>query len=179
MIYQMLKSLSFYYKMFHCVFFGKKMQKAFTLIEIMVVLALAGILFGLAAPSWQQAQQHQRLIEAVEQVELDLYDAFSAARNINQRTQFLASGRGKSSYSIITDTSVIVLLPAGITFATEGNFTFVSPYGNIHPIPSNTELWIQNDRQKTGLKIYPKSGLIERLPVRNIQALEALNMDES
>lgn len=145
----------------------KKRSKstAFTLIEIVVVLVLMGILFSFAVPNFRSGQQHQKLIESVEDLELSFYESFSRARNTNQNSRLVISSIGQNYYLLDDER---ITLPNGISFASVGNFVFTPPYGNLQTAPTQTRIWLQNDRQKTGLRLYPTSGLIERLPLETL-----------
>jgi type IV fimbrial biogenesis protein FimT len=75
--------------------------RGFTMIELMVVVALGAIFLALAAPSFQQTLQRQRLIGQANEFATDLQYARSEAVQLN-RNVFLETGGAGTCYTVAT-----------------------------------------------------------------------------
>lgn len=86
-----------------------KTRRGFTLVELMIAIAVVGVLLVLAAPSFYDFIRVQRLKSINAQLVTDLHFARSEAvsRNRDVQLQFRtpADGAGMSCYTIYVDTS--------------------------------------------------------------------------
>ncbi len=80
----------------------RKTARGFTLIELMVVIALIGILTAIAIPSYQTFMVRSRLKGAARQVMSDLMNARMTAVSLNQKVKVHIEGDGHT-YKIWSD----------------------------------------------------------------------------
>jgi len=80
----------------------RKTARGFTLIELMVVIALIGILTAIAIPSYQTFMVRSRLKGAARQVMSDLMNARMTAVSLNQKVMVHIEGDGHT-YKIWSD----------------------------------------------------------------------------
>jgi type IV fimbrial biogenesis protein FimT len=107
--------------------------RGFTLIEVMVVVALLSVLLGLGAPAFSNYLANVRLRSAAETVLADLQEARTTAIRENSNFTWVATG---SSPSIVIDASVsdidggddLVFTPfGGTTLGASAVFSFTHP----------------------------------------------------
>lgn len=158
-------------------------NRAFTLIEILVVICLIGILAGILSPDFARFFRKNRLENSVRTVETTLQQAFSSSRatpsifgvrgsnNANQITSYKCENAKCDNITETTDeleTSVNIK---------DSNFNvrFIPPHGDMKFFNQDgtekdvnvVELLISilsGGRDEANFKLYKKSGLIERQP---------------
>lgn len=91
-------------------------QRGFTLIELMVVAAVAAILLSVSMPSFVQSTARARLSGTVNELAIDLQYARSEAVRERAPVVLRVSGDG-ASYTIVNPVATLktVTLPAGVT----------------------------------------------------------------
>ena len=91
-------------------------QRGFTLIELMVALAVAIVLMGVAVPSFFESTARARLQGAVNELAIDLQYARSQAVRERAAVALTVAADG-ASYTITDPTSTLktVTLPRGVT----------------------------------------------------------------
>lgn len=72
----------------------------FTLIEVLVVMAITTIAITLAAPSWERAAQKRRLTNATEQVAVFLLVAQGEAQKRNQKVSLVFNRIGNEDWCV-------------------------------------------------------------------------------
>lgn len=144
-------------------------QRGFTLIELVVVLALLGILASLIAPSFMSYQNKTRLRMSAQLVETSLSEAFSLARSEpaffiveaqtqGRNVQLKRCDEGCDCDDVQEDQP----LSQSVTNETAFEICFAPPYGDIVDMASEeTNIFLTNGDQRTGIKIWHRSGLIE------------------
>ncbi|OQK18659.1 hypothetical protein AU255_02675 [Methyloprofundus sedimenti] len=80
-------------------------QTGFTLTELMVVIAIVGILAAVAVPSFNDSIERSRLVSASEAVIADLRWARSEAIKRNRKTRVTYTTGASWSYTIIVDSN--------------------------------------------------------------------------
>jgi len=108
---------------------GSNSTYGFSLIELVVTLALAAILAAIALPSWNKLLPSYQLDSSVRQVQSELHSIKMRAAAENIGFQFVYSG-GAAAYTIQRASTVLVTkpLPAGVIVANAGTVSF-SPRG--------------------------------------------------
>lgn len=90
---------------------GPRSQRAFTLIELMIAIAVLGVLLTLAAPSFRDFMLTQRLKSVSAQLVTDLQfarsEAASRGQAVSVRTLPAVGGRPMSCYIFFTDTAKV------------------------------------------------------------------------
>lgn len=104
-------------------------RKALTLVELLVVLALLGLLLGLGGLWWQGFREEMRLREAASQFALDLQRARAEARRQSQDWRVEVGSGGQYRLGPATATLSSRTLPHGATFGSGGVVVFQAPYG--------------------------------------------------
>jgi type IV fimbrial biogenesis protein FimT len=101
----------------------------FSLIELVVTLALAGILTAIAVPNWNRLLPYYQLDSSVRQVQSELHSIKMRAATENTGFQFVYSD-GATAYTIQRASAILVTksLPEGIIVANSGTVSF-SPRG--------------------------------------------------
>ena len=106
-----------------------KSQHGYSLIELVIALALAGILAAIALPSWNKLLPSYQLDSSVRQFQSELHNIKmrAAAENIGFQ---LVYANGAANYTIQRDSAVLVTkpLPAGVVVTNGGIISF-SPRG--------------------------------------------------
>lgn len=104
-------------------------RKALTLVELLVVLALLGLLLGLGGLWWQGFREETRLREAASQFALDLQRARAEARRQSRDWRVEVGSGGQYRLGPTTGTLSSRTLPHGATFGSGGAVVFQAPYG--------------------------------------------------
>lgn len=76
--------------------FGKRYDKGFTLVELMVTVAVAGIIAAIAAPSFSKMISHNRLVSSGNEMIAGLQIARTEAITRREATTFCPSSDGAS-----------------------------------------------------------------------------------
>lgn len=109
--------------------FSLRFEGGFSLLEIMVGLAVMGIVAAIALPSWSRLLPSYRLNGAVRQVQSELHHLKmrAAAENITFRLTYLD---GASAYTIQKELKTVVdkPLPEGVVISKAGTIS-LSPRG--------------------------------------------------
>ena len=101
----------------------------FSTIELVVVLALMGIMSAIALPNWNSLLRGYGLNNSLRQIQSELHNIKSRAAAENVSFQ-LAYSQGAAAYTIQRDAKALVtrLLPDGTTITKAGAISF-SPRG--------------------------------------------------
>lgn len=109
--------------------FSSRLKSGFSLLEIMVALAVMGIVAAIALPSWSRLLPSYRLNGAARQIQSELHHIRmrAAAENISFQLTYLD---GASAYTIQKDLKTVVdkPLPEGVVISKAGTISF-SPRG--------------------------------------------------
>lgn len=102
-----------------------RMTGGFSAIELMVVLAIAAILFVIAYPSMRNLSRHTKLVGAERVLEGDIHQAVSTANAQRTKYQIVFNG---NSYQIRQASPVNVIqtrqMPPGVTCAATDTASF-------------------------------------------------------
>jgi prepilin-type N-terminal cleavage/methylation domain-containing protein len=106
-----------------------KSQHGYSLIELVVAVALAGILAAIALPSWNKLLPAYQLDSSARQFQSELHNIKMRAATENVGFQ-LVYANGAAAYTIQRDSAVLVTkpLPAGVIVTSAGTISF-SPRG--------------------------------------------------
>ena len=144
----------------------KHVRAGFTLIELMVVIALLGILTMIAAPSFSDYLDSSQLQFSQQILETTLGQAFSHARSNPESVSVSGVTDGRSIMIITnndTNNAVSQALDRGIRFDTDFTITFTPPYGDIAETGPETEIQLNGRRYHSITLVHHISGLIETL----------------
>ena len=110
-------------------YMDSKSQHGYSLIELVVAAALAGILAAIALPSWNKLLPSYQLDSSVRQFQSELHNIKMRAAAENVGFQ-LVYANGAANYTIQRDSAVLVTkpLPAGVVVTNAGAISF-SPRG--------------------------------------------------
>ena len=99
--------------------------RGFTLIELMVALAVAGVLMGLAVPSFFESTARARLQGAINELAIDLQYARSEAVRERAPVTLTVAASG-ASYTIANATRTLkaVTLPAGVSLTADATVSY-------------------------------------------------------
>ena len=106
-----------------------KSQHGYSLIELVVAVALAGILAAIALPSWNKLLPSYQLDSSIRQFQSELHNIKMRAAAENVGFQLVYTN-GAANYTIQRDSAVLVTkpLPAGVVVTNGGTISF-SPRG--------------------------------------------------
>jgi prepilin-type N-terminal cleavage/methylation domain-containing protein len=106
-----------------------KSQHGYSLIELVVAVALAGILAAIALPGWNKLLPSYQLDSSARQFQSELHNIKMRAATENVGFQ-LVYANGAAAYTIQRDSAVLVTkpLPAGVIVTSAGTISF-SPRG--------------------------------------------------
>lgn len=109
--------------------------KGFTLLELLIVIAIIGILSGLGVLTLRDAIQAARLNEGSAQLAADLQRARSGSQRFNRASTFTLTGSPATSYTVtINGQAVTRTLPEGIRITTTADarsIIYNAPFGEI------------------------------------------------
>jgi prepilin-type N-terminal cleavage/methylation domain-containing protein len=107
----------------------KPMKQGFSLVEIVVTLAVLGILLGIGGINWIRYQRVAAVREAAALLATDLVALRSQARRVSQ-DQVFSIKAGAKTY---TKGATKVTLPNGVTVSkvVNGDIRFEAPYGTV------------------------------------------------
>ena len=146
-----------------------KTNKGFSLIELIIVIAIIGIVLAIASPSFYKYRQNTNLKEATRELagDISLYRQTAIAQNVRYRINFNPSGNIYDSYTIQVESpansgtyvDVSTKSPTSVSSsiiimgdASSPSFTGGVPYITIQPrgtMGAGT-VWLQHlDRQST------------------------------
>ena len=110
-------------------YMDSKSQHGYSLIELVVAAALAGILAAIALPSWNKLLPSYQLDSSARQFQSELHNLKIRAATENVGFQ-LVYANGAAVYIIQRDSAVLVTkpLPAGVIVTSAGTISF-SPRG--------------------------------------------------
>ena len=99
--------------------------RGFTLIELMVALAVAGVLMGLAVPSFFESTARARLQGAINELAIDLQYARSEAVRERAPVSLTVAASG-ASYTIANATRTLkaVTLPTGVSLTADATVSY-------------------------------------------------------
>lgn len=133
----------------------------FTLIEVIIVIAIAGVLAGIAVPNFLTYQSNYRLKGALSSLRGDLVGARMLAikRGVEYQVAFSSDGyliqRGNLSSSSTSYTTEVTRNFAdeyqGVTASATANPVF-SPRGTVTPAP--VTITLQNDLKSQTITVY-------------------------
>lgn len=162
----------------HLKIFSPQRNRGFTLIEILVVMALVALLFGIFAPSFADFFRKNRLANSSNTLETTLQLAFSSARatpyyyfvqGVKDDEEFTFRKCKKSNCSEPGDPLeyTIIDLDSGILISSDDfNVQFLPPHGDMQFIGTTDEeitiSLLSGGVNTAKLKLYKKSGLIEQ-----------------
>ena len=116
-------------------------QKAFTLLEMLIVLAVMGILLAIAGFNTIQWQKSEQLNAAMRDVSTTLSEARALARRTSRNAVFKVVN--SSQYNLTSGTlSRTRNLPNGVNFINAANYevAFQAPYGTLSATNKSFEL---------------------------------------
>ena len=158
-------------------------KKGFSLVEIVVTVAIMGILAGISFPMMHSVREKSRLREATEQIQQELWHAFLSARSqgaVFQVSAYKGENRfhcGKEdSHSSIQPAPCLtaedegdadVFLPKGITIQDTLCLQYHPPYGTLQSCAMGEDaqgafvIVLKDKEQSRALRVYEKTGLME------------------
>lgn len=153
----------------------KTRRAGFTLVELIVVIAIMGILAVIIAPSFTQFMETSRLKYSQQLVESTLGKAFSSARS-HPKGMIVRGWAGSRSLEIILDNGTVPpptpcgqesascqKLDRGISFEEDFQITFTPPYGDIGEIGTETNIQLNSTNHAAKIRVHHVSGLVEPL----------------
>ncbi len=149
----------------------KTRRAGFTLVELIVVIAIMGLLAAIIAPSFSQFLETSRLKYSQQLVETTLGKAFSSARS-HPESIIIRGQDGGNFLEITTGTNPLGTpcsqesafcqkLDRGITFTGDFQVTFTPPYGDISETGDQTDIFLKSTNYTVQIRVYHVSGLIE------------------
>jgi len=149
--------------------------KAFSLIEVLVVITIIGIITVISAPNYAQYNQKANLENTTKLFQSDLYEAFSLSRSRGKHFQVVGIkdqnfieilACDDLSCSASTSHDRFEFLGKNTIKSSDFRVQFNAPLGDITfpddpSDPQELELKIGDDNNERSLKIYQKSGLIQ------------------
>ena len=149
-------------------------KAGFTMIELIIVIALLGILTVMTGPSFSQFIETSHLQYSQQLVETNIGKAFSAARS-HPETKTIHGWAGSRSFALLpanvspqknpcnTESETCHQLDRGVTFENDFSITFTPPYGDIEPREGQTVIQLKSKNHMIQMVVYHASGLIETL----------------
>lgn len=161
------------------------LKKAFSLIELVVVIAIIGILVGIFTPTFSGYQKQKRIEFSADLLQTHLQGAFSQSRSLPQISGVRGSA-GSSTYMVFSCgygenikceqgqagyENTVYELERGISFVNKFFIQFLPPHGDIDDhsdritLDDKSQIVLQTSDEKIQkkLQIHKKSGLIEKI----------------
>lgn len=146
-------------------------QKAFTLIELLMVIALLGILASMVGPGFFEYLTRENLIGSQKTMAKELEKAYTTART--KPLTVTATGlKGQDHISLMTcsapdtcTTKILELEGATLLEGDDFSITFAPPFGDITNLSEPLLIGLNVQNQPSfgikKIKVWEKSGLIE------------------
>ena len=142
-------------------------RRAFSLIELLIVLAILAVMLAIAAASLRPFMQRSKLAEAASQVATDLQRARSFAQRENVAAHWTLVD--SQSYRLTLDTQTLdYQLPTGLTFTSPAagtTITYTAPYGELAAaVP--TKITLEGYGYVTEVRVVGVTGKVIRAEVK-------------
>jgi type II secretion system protein H len=135
----------------------KRAAAGFTVIEVMIVVAIMAVLAGVVVPSFQDQIGRRRVEGAANALNMDLQYAKSLAVTLNTQVT-LATGTGGTYYSITytsggtTVTQKTITMPSGVSITANTNVVF-DPMRGMTTSASNVNMTLSSTSTTSTLTV--------------------------
>lgn len=149
-------------------------KRAFTLMELVIVMALIGILASVTVPSVNDFKKTYQFTNSVEILRDSLSQGFSESRSKSEDI-VLEGEKDATEFSYKNET---IMLFGETKLETSFEIEFQSPFGDIDE-SSSENIRISNGRKIADFSIYKSSGLVEiKMFKEKKEVLQNNNQDE-